>query len=38
VAATGVGEKLTSARGEGFIFIEEALGLGFLLGTCSQML
>jgi hypothetical protein len=32
VAARGVGEKLTSARGEGFIFIEEALELGFQLG------
>jgi hypothetical protein len=31
VAARGVGEKLPSARGEGFIFIE-ALGLGFQLG------
>jgi hypothetical protein len=28
----GVGERLPSARGEGFIFIEEALGLGFQLG------
>jgi hypothetical protein len=32
VAARGVSEKLPNARGEGFIFIEEALGLGFSHG------